>query len=647
MGLRVNMAATLEAIAGPRKGEIFPVNDSGLSIGRDPSNSVAILDSALSRHHCQIEIRGNTFALRDLDSSNGTLLNGAQLKEMVLREGDEIRIGASTFAFRCKVEAVATSSSGRNAGSGTNDSTIILRKEDAVYLNPSAQMKAGQPGNRAVRDLNALLRISQTVNRVHQIDELEKQIVEAIFEVSPAGRAAILWIDAGDSDFVEVRGWDRQRGPLESMRPSRTVVNLVIKDGHAIVCNDVMESGELATESLLCTQVRSVLAVPIEFYAKVRGILYLEGDDPKAKFDAGLLELMAAIGSIAGIAFENARRVEWLEGENRRLKEESRIEHKMIGESRPMRAVYQFIEKVAEQDATVLVWGESGTGKELVARAIHENSPRKWKPCIAINCAAITETLLESELFGHEKGAFTGAQCQKKGKLELAEGGTIFLDEIGELAPLLQAKLLRVLQEREVERVGGTKTIKIDIRVIAATNRDLKEMVKQGKFREDLYYRLNVVSIRMPALRERPDDIQLLASHFAKKFALKTGHRIDGISPDAKRYLLQYNWPGNVRELENAMERAVVLSSGGILYPEDFPESILETATPREIPTASTFYGELLGTKRRAVLRALDESHGNVTEAAKSLGVHPNYLHRLMNNLGIEKRRKAMTASAS
>jgi Nif-specific regulatory protein len=383
----------------------------------------------------------------------------------------------------------------------------------------------------------------------------------------------------------------------------------------------------------------------MELNGTVSGVIYLEAANPDSHFDQTLLDLISAIGSIAALAYENARRMEWLESENERLKEESGVEHKMIGESRQMRAVYQFIGKVANQDATVLVWGESGTGKELVARAIHENSPRKYKPFVAINCAAISESLLESELFGHERGAFTGAQAQKKGKFEFAEGGTVFLDEIGEMAPLLQAKLLRALQEREIARVGGNKTIKIDIRVIAATNRDLKEMARQGKFREDLYYRLNVVSVRMPSLRDRPDDIPLLSAHFIRKFAQKTGRKIEGISAETRRCLLQYSWPGNVRELENAIERAVVLSSGTMLNPEDLPESVLETATPQEAANGS-FHGELKGTKKQMVVRALEESNGNVTEAAKKLGVHPNYLHRLMNNLGIEKKRRTMSASA-
>ncbi len=254
---------------------------------------------------------------------------------------------------------------------------------------------------------------------------------------------------------------------------------------------------------------------------------------------------------------------------------------------------------------------------------------------MAINCAALAETLLESELFGHEKGAFTGAIAQKKGKLEVAEGGTVFLDEIGELAPSLQAKLLRVLQEREFERVGGTRTIKLDVRLIAATNRDLEEEVKKGRFREDLYYRLNVVSVRMPALRERREDISLLASYFAAKYGKRSGRTVVGISPRARACLLNYEWPGNVRELENAIERAVVLGSSDLILPEDLPETILERAAPAGAP-AEAFHDAVRESKKQLIIGAVEQAMGNYTEAARLLGLHPNYLHRLIRNLNLK-----------
>jgi len=294
---------------------------------------------------------------------------------------------------------------------------------------------------------------------------------------------------------------------------------------------------------------------------------------------------------------------------------------------------------VAPTDSTVLISGESGTGKELAARAIHRNSKRSLKPFMAVNCAALAESLLESELFGHEKGSFTGALVQKKGRLEVADGGTLFLDEIGELSPPLQIKLLRVLQEREFERVGGNHTIKIDIRLITATNKDLEQAVSDGTFRQDLYYRLNVVSLEMPPLRERQEDIPLLAGYFAAKYGEKCNRRITGISSEAQSRLTEYDWPGNVRELENAIERAVVLGSTDRILPEDLPENILEAATA-PATTATNYHDAVAQTKKQIILDSMRQSKGSYTEAAKLLGVHPNYLHRLIRNLNLKDRLK-------
>jgi Nif-specific regulatory protein len=266
------------------------------------------------------------------------------------------------------------------------------------------------------------------------------------------------------------------------------------------------------------------------------------------------------------------------------------------------------------------------------------NSHRVDKPFVAINCAAITETLLESELFGHERGAFTGAVAQKKGKLEVAEGGTVFLDEIGELALAMQAKLLRVLQEREFERVGGTRPIKLDVRLIAATNRDLKEASRTGTFRSDLYYRLNVVSLQMPALRERREDIPLLAAFFAAQHGEKVKRRVAGISPEAQACLTRYDWPGNVRELENAIERAVVLGSTEVILAEDLPDSILEETAASGQPVNALAEG-IREAKKVLIERAIEQANGNYTEAAKLLGVHANHLFRLIRTLNLKPKR--------
>ncbi len=386
----------------------------------------------------------------------------------------------------------------------------------------------------------------------------------------------------------------------------------------------------------------SFLAVPITTVEKKIGVIWLANRSPLVLFDEDHLQLAVAIAGIAAPALDNLRHLEWLENENARLASESRRGHDLIGDSQRLQEVLQRIIRVAPTDSTVLIRGESGTGKELVARAIQRNSQRAEKPFVAINCAALPETLLESELFGHEKGAFTGAIAQKKGRIETAEGGTLFLDEIGEMPAMLQAKVLRVLQERQFERVGGTRTINADIRLIAATNRDLEAEVKAGgtgAFRADLYYRLNVVTITIPPLRERREDIELLTDHFVAKHSEKCNRRIRGVSQAARAVLARYDWPGNVRELENAIERAIVLGADELIQLEDLPENILETGIELPMPGESTsgaYYHEAVkATKREIIQRAVEQANGNLTEAARLLGVHPNYLHRLINNLDL------------
>jgi transcriptional regulator with GAF, ATPase, and Fis domain len=309
----------------------------------------------------------------------------------------------------------------------------------------------------------------------------------------------------------------------------------------------------------------------------------------------------------------------------------------LVGESRAVSRVSEFIRRVAKGDSTVLIRGESGTGKELVARAIHANGRRATKPFVAINCAAIPETLLESELFGHEKGAFTGAAATKKGKFEAVDEGTLLLDEIGEMPPLLQAKLLRVLQQREFERLGSTRLMPFNARVIAATNKDLEHAIKAGEFRQDLFYRLNVVSVALPPLREHREDIPALALHFASKLAAKSKRGFKGISEEARSLLMQYSWPGNVRELENAIEHAIVLGLTDEILPEDLPEAMLEE---RSSEVAALYHNTLHQAKKQMVITAMDDANGNHIEAARLLGIHPKYLHRLIKNLNLKSNLK-------
>ena len=515
-------------------------------------------------------------------------------------------------------------------------STVRLRREDALYLQPGKTPATPPSTARMARDLGVLVNISTVINSIRDLDALQRQLLELIFQAVPADRGAILLADQSSEEFVSVFALDRVSGSDQTFQVSRTIAQEVLREGAAMLSNDVLQSeAPSRSQSLTISQIRSLLCLPLIVFERALGVLYLDASDPTVRFDEDDLQLMTAIAGIAAVALENARHIEWLESEKGRLQEDLQIEHNMVGESPRMLEVYQFIAKVAPTDSTVLIGGESGTGKELAARAIHRNSPRADNPFVAINCAALTETLLESELFGHEKGAFTGATAQKKGKLEVADGGTVFLDEVGEMALTLQVKLLRVLQEREFERVGGTRPIKVDIRLIAATNKDLEEAIKDGTFREDLYYRLNVVSLTMPPLRERREDIPLLSSYFAAKHSKKFKRRVTGISPEARNCLLNYNWPGNVRELENTIERAVVLGSTELIRPEDLPETVLETATTQGM--SSLKYQERINElKKKYILEALDQTSGNYTEAAKLLGMHPNNLHRLARNLHLK-----------
>jgi Nif-specific regulatory protein len=568
-----------------------------------------------------IEKNEDAFVIKDLDSLNGTFVNDVPVKTRRLEHGDRIRIGESQFLFLIDEGGAISKSSHVKLDDGhvLSGSTVQIRFDDALYV--------------MARDLSALMKVSTTINAIRGVEELQKRLLELLFEVVPAQHGAILITVNNEFDDNSVFALDRAGGKDQTVTVSKTIAQQVLRDGVSVLTNDVARNQELTTASMVTSRAVSVLCVPLIVLDRKLGVLYLDTSVRGDNFNQDHLQLVTAISGIASVAIENARHFEWLENENRRLMEDVNIEHNMVGESPAMQRVYHFISKVAPTDSTVLIAGESGTGKELAARAIHRNSKRDQKPFMAVNCAALTETLLESELFGHEKGSFTGAIARKIGRLEIAEGGTVFLDEIGELSASLQVKLLRVLQEREFERVGGTQTIKVDIRLLAATNKNLDEAIEANEFRQDLFYRLNVVSFEMPRLRERKEDIPLLANYFTQKYSAKCNRRVSGISPDVRTYLVGYDWPGNVRELENAIERAVVLGTTEFILPEDLPEAILE----RDTGAATTGYHEVVvETKRRIILNAIEQTNGNYTEAAKLLGIHPNYLHRLIRNLKLK-----------
>ena len=630
----------LVAMAGPLQGSVNWLETDEVTIGRDLSNTLPVADSKASRRHSVLTRSGDSYEISDCESTNGTFVNGVPAMRRRLEHGDQVEIGASRFLFLLRdTDARDGAADGRlDLNDVRMGSTVRLSPAEALYLQPDRVRAAfpATPEGRIGQDLQVLLAASRRVATARSVADLGATLVDLALEAVPAERGALLVPDEGEG-FHAAAQKDRVAGRAQALPVSRTVLAQIRRDREAIYSNDLSEPGALrAADSLVASPVRALVAVPIAVEESLFGVLYLDSGSPEFRVTQADLQLLMGLTNIAAGAFDNVRHLERLESERERLRVEAASRSEMVGESPAIRRVHEFIARVARADATVLILGDSGTGKELAARAIHRASPRSNAPFVAIHCAALAETVLESELFGHEKGAFTGALAQKKGKIEVADGGTVFLDEIGELSPAAQVKLLRVLQEREFERVGGTRPIRVDIRVIAATNKNLEKESAAGRFREDLYYRLSVVSITMPALRERREDIGLLASYFAARFGQKQRNRIPGISPEARAILHRYDWPGNVRELANAIERAIVLGSGEDIAPEDLPEALLEAGGSSSEPSRTTYHDTVNAAKRHIILEAAREARGSYTEAARRLGVHPNYLHRLVRNLNLK-----------
>jgi len=639
------MLTTLLAISGPHRRAVFTLADA-CTIGRGSENTIRIEDSSVSLSHCAVAEEDGGLTLRDLDSESGTFVNGIPMKRRVLQAGDEIAVGSSVFVVQAEPapQKVSAGVVQTREGEAIHAIVVELQPEELRNLAPETLAALPEPA-RMARNLSVLLQISRAIGLLRDEESLPWQLLGLIFDVIPAERGAILVLDEDSQEVRSQAAWDRASGPDRNVEVIGSVVRRVMTEGVSLLDDGGDEAnGGGSAERKRSVARRTLLCVPMISKDKPIGIIYLESSSSATALTRDDFQLLTAIAGLGVIGIENARQFAGLGSENQRLLAEIALTHDMVGSSARMREVFQFIERVAPSDSTVLIWGESGTGKELAARAIHKNSPRKNRPFVALNCAALAETLLESELFGHEKGAFTSAISQKKGFLEVAEGGTIFLDEIGELSPLLQAKLLRVLQEREFVRVGGTRVIKINVRFLAATNRNLQDAVRNNQFRGDLFHRLNVISIKLPALREHREDVPALAQHFCAWHAKHANRHIVGISPEALAALTQYDWPGNIRELANAMERAVVVGASDRILVEDLPEAILETGAG-DASTAASYHDAVRNLKKQLILNALEQSANSVTDAAKLLGVHANYLHRLMRNLELRSASKKQTSA--
>lgn len=505
--------------------------------------------------------------------------------------------------------------------------------------------------NREVKELSLLWEVNKALGRSMDLREVVGPLLNALAEQMgmTRGMLALLNRRTGEISIEAAHGLSEMQKKRGRYQVGEGVIGKVVETGQPVIVPHISEEPQFLDRTGSRKGMKkkdiSFICVPVKIGTEVIGALSADRlfeESITLKEDVRLLSLIASmVAQAVRLRQENQEEREILIQENLRLQNELKERFhpaNIIGKSKGMEEVYGLIAQVSKSNATVLIRGESGTGKELVANAIHYNSTRANRPLVKVNCAALPETVLESELFGHERGAFTGAIAERKGRFELASGGTIFLDEVGDLPPMVQIRLLRVLQEREFERVGAVTTTRVDVRVIAATNRNLEDLIREEKFREDLYYRLNVFPIYVPPLRERKTDIPLLADYFIERYARANNKRIQRICTHALDMLMSYHWPGNVRELENTIERAVVVSNEGVVYGYHLPPSLQTSSYSGTIPFG-TLQGELDNLERDLIMDALKTTRGNMAEAAKILKTSERIIGLRVKKHGIDFKR--------
>jgi Nif-specific regulatory protein len=644
---------TLEVVEGSARGMVFECPEPIITMGRAQSNRIALSDYHLSGEHGQIFIEGDQYIFRDLRSTNGSrvargrdviAVDARTSWEITLRDGDRLHLGDPAAPVVVTVRLPAT---GKVVAAELGDRLIASRSivdlpavTDRVEHDPASALRL----YKALQPLSARLDVSATLEAV----------VDATFELLPqVTHVAVLMRSDLDKDRFTValsRARDRSAsgdGRMDTVRASRAVLRRVLAERAAVLTSNAQE--ELASsESIMGGKILSMIAVPLWRGDEITGLIQADNRSSAGMFAEGDLEIALFLGAQAALALENAALVsrlkvaeERLRGENTYLKrrEENLRFESIIGESPAMARILTQLRKVVDTRATVCIEGETGTGKELIATAIHYQSNRRDKMFVAQNCAALPENLLESELFGHKKGAFTSADTDKKGLFEIADGGTLFLDEIGEMPLSLQAKVLRVLQEGTIRALGSTRERQVDVRIICATNRDLAAEVERGRFRQDLYYRLMVFPIRLPPLRERREDIPLLAEHFFQRYRQEFArHEVQGFAKDALDALCTYQWPGNIRELENEIQRLVIQTEPGAwIEVSDLSPRLrkVEGTLARIAPKKGTLKEMIEQVERWLLAEALRENDNNKTRTAQALGITREGLHKKLAKFGM------------
>jgi transcriptional regulator with GAF, ATPase, and Fis domain len=673
---------------------VYEFEKDVVAVGRAEDNDLRVHEPESSRHHCKFEKgEDGVFRLIDLGSRNGTLVNGLKVSAKVLEPGDAIVIGGTSIFY----ERLPTELTGDTVASdAVPDETVVF----AERIDPP------DIGTGELEKYRKLFEINKAITRELDVKKVLERVLDAAIHVTGAERGFLLLMEKGELKMRVSRNVDRETVKRAEGKVSKSVLKEVVTRGVALRIDDAGRDDRFRmADSVVDMNLASILAAPLKTREGVIGAIYLDNRFKKGSWTDAHLGLLDVISDQAAIAVENARLFEEnlakqaqltrahaeLEELNNALKakvesqsielvevrsllEERRREYQLkfnydaiVTRSPKMLEIFAILDRVTDSTVPVLVQGESGTGKELIARALHFNGPRKAKQFVSQNCAAIPGSLMESEFFGHVRGAFTGAEREKPGLFEIADGGTIFLDEIGDMDLDMQTKLLRVLQGGELRRVGAKEFKKVDVRVISATNRDLQQLIRIGKFREDLYYRLNVINVHLPPLRERREDIPVLAGHFLERARARTDAEPREVTEEAMRLLMRYDWPGNIRELENEVERMNALSQGRI-GPELLSPAIA-SAKPRDPTGISGVFGmaggltgggmsggtgsgdkpldtlelrdlvqrETESIERRAIAEALRRTKWKKTEAAAMLGISRPTLDAKIEKYGLTK----------
>jgi Nif-specific regulatory protein len=610
------------------------------TLGRANTSRIVLKDELCSREHAEVYYADGCWRLRDLNSLNGTRVNDKPVtSDCELSPNDEIHVGRTRLLF---VEHMGQLPEAPTAPPETEALSIKKRLEHTRYLTPlpptsQAEKRKTHPRDKLTRELSLLYRLALEMGSASDYEGLAGVVLDGLLEATPAAVGAILVVQDGRQlKLLDHRHRDSETEGYN--RVSEYVSNEVLTSREAILAEDIADDRHLRNrESLADIGVTSLICAPVIFREQVLALIHLYSTDSDTSLDAEHLEFAMAVAKHLGVAIHHLQRQELLTAQNKSLRDQLRVESELVGTSSVIKSLEDQIARVADTNATVLIRGESGVGKELVARAIHYSSRRRDGPLVCLNCAALTETLLESELFGHERGAFTGATDKKIGKFESADRGTIFLDEIGEMNSSTQAKLLRILEGHPFERVGGSAPIQVDVRVVAATNQPLERALQGGRFRSDLFFRLQVVEIRVAPLRDHPTDIPLLAEHFLKRFVRETGRKVTGFTPAAMKKMEEYHWPGNVRELRNVIERAVALGLGPVLDTSDIWLPSLEVNGPIAPTAPEILYQSLEDIEKQHILHTLLHTKWNKTQAATILKIERSTLDRKIKLYNLKK----------